>query len=197
MQQAGLDCVVLGGSFPTPEKAQRFAVEALSRVPRPTAFFAANTLVMHAIMQAAQQLELRVPEDVALAGFEDFRWAGFVKPGLTVIRQPAEDMGRQAARMLFERLAGKTGPPQTVVLDTEFIIRESCGCGALESDSFSHARYCGGSWLNVTRTPDEITRSLVFRPGAGFVRYRSLGGHLPGQPLRQSSSLCRCRNLRG
>jgi LacI family transcriptional regulator len=52
-----------------------------------------------------------------------------VKPGLTVVRQPGEEMGRRAAQMLFERLAGKKGPPQRVVLDTELIIRESCGCG--------------------------------------------------------------------
>ena len=52
-----------------------------------------------------------------------------MKPGLTVVRQPGEEMGRLAAQMLFERLAGKKGPPQRVMLDTELIIRESCGCG--------------------------------------------------------------------
>ena len=52
-----------------------------------------------------------------------------MKPGLTVVRQPGEEMGRRAAQILFERLAGQEGPPQHIMLDTELIIRESCGCG--------------------------------------------------------------------
>jgi LacI family transcriptional regulator len=85
-------------------------------------------MTMHRIMQAARDLGLRVPEDLALTGFEDFDWAGFVNPGLTVVRQPGEEMGRLAAQMLFERLAGKKGAPQRVILDGELVIRESCGC---------------------------------------------------------------------
>jgi len=51
-----------------------------------------------------------------------------IKPALTLVRQPGEEMGRLAAQMLFERLAGKKGPPQRIMLDTELIVRESCGC---------------------------------------------------------------------
>jgi DNA-binding LacI/PurR family transcriptional regulator len=83
---------------------------------------------MHGVLEAAKELRLTVPDDLALTGFEDFRWAGLVKPGLTVIHQPGEEMGRLGAQMLFERLGGKKGPPQKVVLETELIIRESCGC---------------------------------------------------------------------
>ena len=129
MRQAGLEPDVLSGAD-DPAEAQRLIRAALQREHPPTAFFAANTLVMHGVMQAAQQLGLTVPDDIAMAGFEDFRWAGLVNPGLTVVRQPAEEMGRRAAHMLFERIGGKPGPPQSIVLDTELIIRESCGCGA-------------------------------------------------------------------
>ena len=128
MQEGGLEGLVFAGAR-DPEGAQFLAHQALSMKNPPTAIFASNTLVMHAIMLAAKDLGLNVPSDVALAGFEDFRWAGLVKPGLTVVRQPGEEMGRLAAQMLFERLTGKKGPPQRVMLDTELIIRESCGCG--------------------------------------------------------------------
>jgi LacI family transcriptional regulator len=128
MQEAGLECLVRA-SAAGPAGIQALAREVLSMKRSPTALFGSNTLVMHGIMEAAHSLGLSVPEDIALAGFEDFRWAGLVRPGLTVIRQPGEEMGRRAAQMLFERLAGKKGPPQRVMLDTELIIRESCGCG--------------------------------------------------------------------
>jgi LacI family transcriptional regulator len=127
MRDSGLESLVLTTAA-DPHEAQSLAHSGLVKDPRPTAFFAANTMVMHGIMQSAMQLGLRVPEDLALAGFEDFRWAGLVKPGLTVVRQPGEEMGRRAAQLLFERLDGKTGPPENILLATEFIIRESCGC---------------------------------------------------------------------
>jgi LacI family transcriptional regulator len=128
MNESGLRPVVFACAT-NPAGAQRLAHEALSARPHPTGMFASNTMVMHGILQAAKDLVLRVPEDLAVTGFEDFRWAGLVQPGLTVVRQPGEEMGRLAAQMLFERLAGKKGPPQSVILDTELIIRESCGCG--------------------------------------------------------------------
>jgi LacI family transcriptional regulator len=127
MREAGLECLVRA-SASNPAGARELAEEVLTMKRPPGALFASNTLVLHGIMEAAHDLGLSVPEDVALTGFEDFRWAGLVKPGLTVVRQPGEEMGRRAAQMLFERLAGKQGPPQRVVLETELIIRESCGC---------------------------------------------------------------------
>ncbi|HEY3839843.1 MAG TPA: LacI family DNA-binding transcriptional regulator [Bryobacteraceae bacterium] len=128
MNEAGFESVVLATAHDS-IGARLLAHEALSRKDAPSAIFASNTLVIHGILQAASDLGLSIPDDLALAGFEDFRWAGLVKPGLTVVRQPGEEMGRLGAQMLFERLGGKKGPPQRVMLDTELVIRESCGCG--------------------------------------------------------------------
>jgi len=127
MNESGLEPQVFA-SASDPAGARNLARRVLSMKQPPTAVFAANTMVMHGVMEAARDLGLSVPEHVAFAGFEDFRWAGLVKPGLTVVRQPGEEMGRRAAQLLFERLAGKQGPPQRIILDTELIIRESCGC---------------------------------------------------------------------
>ncbi len=128
MNEAGLECQVFADAA-NPAAAQVLAHQVLSMKQPPTAIFASNTMVLHGVMEAAKDLGLSMPTDFALAGFEDFRWAELVKPGLTVVRQPGEEMGRRAAQMLFERLAGKKGPPQRIMLETELIIRESCGCG--------------------------------------------------------------------
>lgn len=128
MADAGLETRVRAGAS-GPAEAQQMAFDVLSLEEPPTAIFASNTLVLHGVLEASRSLGLCVPEDLALTGFEDFKWAGLVKPGLTVIRQPGEEMGRRAAQLLFERLRGRQGPPQSIVLDTELIIRESCGCG--------------------------------------------------------------------
>ena len=129
MREAGLDAPVFS-SASDPAGARTIALQVLSLPQRPDALFASNTLVMHGILETADELRLSVPRDLALAGFEDFRWAGLVKPGLTVVRQPGEEMGQRAAQLLFERITGRTGPPQSILLDTELIIRESCGCGS-------------------------------------------------------------------
>jgi LacI family transcriptional regulator len=128
MTEAGLESVVCASAL-DPAGAQRLAHELLTARNPPTAMFASNTLVICGILQTAHDLGLSLPKDLALVGFEDFRWAGLVRPGLTVVRQPGEEMGRLGAQMLFERLAGKKGPPQRVMLETELVIRESCGCG--------------------------------------------------------------------
>jgi len=127
MTEEGLECQLFA-SASNPAGAHVLAQEVLSKKDRPTAIFASNTLVIHGVLDAARNLGLSVPADLAITGFEDFRWAGLIKPALTLVRQPGEEMGRLAAQMLFERLAGKKGPPQRIMLDTELIVRESCGC---------------------------------------------------------------------
>jgi LacI family transcriptional regulator len=102
----------------------------LASKKKPTAYFTANTLVTRFVFAALLQLGIQIPSEVALAGFDDFELADFTGPPLTVVRQPAEEMGRVAANQLFDRLErGET--PQTgnrVVLPVEIVLRRSCGC---------------------------------------------------------------------
>jgi LacI family transcriptional regulator len=75
-------------------------------------------------------LGVKVPTDVALAGFDDFDLAELTSPPLTVVRQPAQELGRVAASLLFERIergeSPKTG--RRIVLPVEIVLRRSCGC---------------------------------------------------------------------
>ena len=77
-------------------------------------------------MLAAREAGLRVPEDIALVGFDDIPTARLVTPPLTTVSQLQREMGRRAAEMLFERLGDQpTGPGRCEELPFQFIVRES------------------------------------------------------------------------
>ena len=64
----------------------------------------------------------------AMLSFDDFDLADMLTPSLSVVLQPADMLGREAATLLFERLKGRGGPSRSMVLPTSLILRESCGC---------------------------------------------------------------------
>jgi LacI family fructose operon transcriptional repressor len=68
---------------------------------------------------------LRIPEQVALAAFDDVEWTVFLQPALTVVAQPTYEMGRTAAEMLLRRIATPDSSPQEVMLSPQLIVRES------------------------------------------------------------------------
>ena len=81
-------------------------------------------------MSAIASLGLRIPGDIAFAGFDDFDLAEFTSPPLTVVRQPALEIGRVAASLLFERMSRSetTFTGNRIVLPVEIVLRRSCGC---------------------------------------------------------------------
>ncbi len=116
-----------------PSDAADLSRTLLSTPDRPTAIFGMNSHIMLGLITAAKALHLAIPGQLAIAGFEDFEWAAFVKPGLTLIRQPAHDIGTRAAQLLFSRLRGEAGEKsRKVVLAAPLIVRESCGCAAAD-----------------------------------------------------------------
>ena len=105
------------------------AAERLLELPeRPTAIIAANNSMTIGVMQALHTAGLRVPDDIALVGFDDFPWADCFSPRLTVIAQPCEEIGRTAARLLLRRLADRDAEPETHRLPSRLVHRNSCGC---------------------------------------------------------------------
>lgn len=93
----------------------------------PTALFVGNSLMTLGALQAMRELNVHVPHDLALVGFDDMPWSSELCPPLTAISQPTYQLGREAVDLLLRRLAEPTALFRTVVLQTHLVIRESCG----------------------------------------------------------------------
>lgn len=91
------------------------------------AIFAGDDDAAMGCIQALTEAGRRVPEDVAVVGFDDVLLAGLMVPRLTTVRTPIETAGRQAARLLISLIQGEA-VEQLVLLPTELVIRQSCGC---------------------------------------------------------------------
>lgn len=89
------------------------------------AIFAASDVLALAAMQALTDLKIRVPEDVAVVGYDDISLAAFMSPSLTTVRQDTMAGGRALVTNLLALIEG--GAPRDVILPTELIIRRSCG----------------------------------------------------------------------
>jgi DNA-binding LacI/PurR family transcriptional regulator len=99
----------------------------LSRPDRPEAIFAVNDNEALAILKTAQRHGLRVPEDLALVGFDDLSFAAHLSPPLTTVAQPRMDLGLRAGNLLINRIEGLGGPTRHIELPTSLVVRESCG----------------------------------------------------------------------
>jgi LacI family transcriptional regulator len=99
------------------------ALHFLKRLDRPTAIFAATDLQAIGIMKAARELGLRVPQDLAVLGFDDLDVAELV--GLTTIRQHLDESGRVAAELLLSRLGDKSRAVQHINLPLKIIERDT------------------------------------------------------------------------
>ncbi|MEV4538791.1 LacI family DNA-binding transcriptional regulator [Asanoa sp. NPDC049518] len=92
--------------------------------PKLDAVFAASDLMAHGALRALREAGRRVPDDVAVIGFDDIEMARYTEPPLTTVRQPIQQIGREMARQLMRLVAGEEIEPVTM-LPTELIIRES------------------------------------------------------------------------
>lgn len=91
----------------------------------PTAIFASNDVSAFGVMEAVRDVGKRIPEDISIIGFDDITQASQVNPQLTTVRQPLEQMGREAARMLLALLNDPEAQPERIELPTELIVRAS------------------------------------------------------------------------
>jgi LacI family transcriptional regulator len=103
------------------------AVELLAAEPRPTAIFAGNDLMAAGAMYAIFDAGLRVPQDVALVGYDNREIARIFRPSLTTVTLPLYGMGQASAQMLLDMLAGKEQLHEEIKIRGRLIIRESCG----------------------------------------------------------------------
>ena len=101
--------------------------DMLSGPTLPSALFIANNLMTIGALNAIHEMGLKIPEQVAVVGFDDLPWAQSLNPPLTTVGQPAYEIGVHAAELLLNRVAFPDRPARTVVLNTELIIRASTG----------------------------------------------------------------------
>ncbi len=97
----------------------------LSQSHRPDAIFTSNSLLTAGAFQAIRGSHLKVPNDVALVGFDETTWGELVDPPITLIAQPTEEIGRTATELLFQRIEEPTRSPKTVILQGTLIARGS------------------------------------------------------------------------
>ncbi|HZG88143.1 LacI family DNA-binding transcriptional regulator [Paenibacillus sp.] len=101
-----------------------------------TAVFGYNDAVAFGAVRALEEAGLRVPQDVAVVGYDDVQMAAMFKPPLTTVRQPVREIGEALAQLLLESLAmdpeaRRTAPRKNVSFKTELIVRESCGAALM------------------------------------------------------------------
>lgn len=91
---------------------------ALMELPAPpTALFTGNNLLTLGALRALYERRLRVPQDVAVAAFDELEWMYLVQPSFPVVAQPSYEMGRVAANLLMTRMHDRSRPPQEVMLE--------------------------------------------------------------------------------
>lgn len=92
---------------------------------RPDALLATSGLLLLGAWRAARAAGLALPQDLALAGFDDNDWTTMPEPAITVLAQPTEDIGRSAAELLLQRLAEPERAPRRIVLQGRLLVRGS------------------------------------------------------------------------
>lgn len=135
--RAGMEASGLPSTLNTSVKDYRsaeYAIESMLAGPNPpnALFTLKNSTTIYAF-EVLQKLNVAVPKTIALLGFDDFELAATVRPSISVVQQPVEEIGRVAAELLFEQLLGIRGTvkpkrPRQVTLETRLIQRNSCGC---------------------------------------------------------------------
>lgn len=110
---------------PTAEAAIATLDQWLADPSRPEALVASNSLLLMGALKAARSAGLAIPDALALAGFDNERWTELVEPGITVIEQPVEEMGRAAMSLLLERLRAPELPVRRLVMTGRCVVRGS------------------------------------------------------------------------
>ncbi|MFB4314709.1 LacI family DNA-binding transcriptional regulator [Actinomadura sp. 21ATH] len=121
---AGLPELVVYGDFSEASGVEA-AQELLDREPDMDALFAADDPMALGAMRVLKKRGRRIPEDVAVIGFEDSASAPVADPPLTTVHQSVEEMGRQMARLLISRIQGESVPDPVVILQPHLVVRES------------------------------------------------------------------------
>ena len=112
---------------PTIEDGYQGALKLLERESRPTAIIAINDLLAISTMRAAGDLNIRVPDDLSVIGYDDIPMANYLIPRLTTVTKDSYTAGKKAFGMVLARMQAPDLPRQLIHMPTKLIIRESTG----------------------------------------------------------------------
>jgi LacI family transcriptional regulator len=107
------------------EVAGRTALLQLLDGDRPTGIVAGNDLLALGCYDALEETGLSCPDDVSVVGFNDMPFINRLQPPLTSVRVPQYELGVEAARLLLDRLSGRTMTPRVVLLPVRLVVRGS------------------------------------------------------------------------
>ncbi|OYV86108.1 MAG: LacI family transcriptional regulator [Acidiphilium sp. 21-68-69] len=124
MRRAGL-APAAHFAAPSIEAAEQEIARWFARGTLPEALIASNGLLLMGAVRALRAAGRRMPEDLAVAGFDNESWTDLIGPGITVIEQPVAQIGAEAMRLLLERLAAPEAPVRKIVLGGRCVIRGS------------------------------------------------------------------------
>lgn len=113
----------LGGGEPP----EALVEEMLDLSESPTAMLATDDAATKALFRGLKARGLKIPKQISLMGFDDLEWTQMVAPTLSVVSQPAYEIGEEAARLLLRRIEDPGIPVERRVLDTTLVLRASCG----------------------------------------------------------------------
>lgn len=131
----GFEDLEIAGDF-SEESGNRAGREILRMQPRPTAVFAANDAMAIGLLYAFQEAGVRVPEDIAVAGYDDIPIARFLTPSLTTVRVSIAELGARAIeRLLLAMAHGEARDRRHEVLPTTLVVRGSCGATVSDTDA--------------------------------------------------------------
>lgn len=117
--------VVLGGH--TIDGARSAIEQELRRQDRITALVASTNVTTLGAIKAIQGLQLRMPDDLSLIGFDDFEWMTALRPYVSAVAQPVDKLASKAWELLMERASGQNFPSRRILLPGELLVRESSG----------------------------------------------------------------------
>jgi LacI family transcriptional regulator len=102
------------------------AQRLLEQRPRPSAIFASNDASAFGVMDAVRHADLEIPKDISVIGFDDIPQASTTYPKLTTVREPLNELGQTAVKVLLKQIKEPGIKPKQVTLETKLIIRDSC-----------------------------------------------------------------------
>lgn len=131
LEEAGIpydETLVAFGAF-TPASGAAAMEQLLGLPAPPTAVFVASDVVSFGALQVVRRRGLRIPRDLALVGFDDVPLSAYLDPPLTTVHLPAENLGREAGRLLIQWIREGRPSMATIRLATGLVVRQSCGAG--------------------------------------------------------------------